>query len=104
MGWRCRACLGQRESSGPTQYLRLVGLERYADLYPKELSGGMKKRCQIATVLANNPDVLLMDEPFGALDYPTKCQLQEELLRILGREPKTTRIRHARYRRGVVPC
>ena len=73
-----------------TQYLRLVGLERYADLYPKELSGGMKKRCQIATVLANNPDVLLMDEPFGALDYPTKCQLQEELLRILGREPKTT--------------
>jgi NitT/TauT family transport system ATP-binding protein len=71
-------------------YLRLVGLERYADLYPKELSGGMKKRCQIATVLANNPDVLLMDEPFGALDYPTKCQLQEELLRILGREAKTT--------------
>jgi NitT/TauT family transport system ATP-binding protein len=72
------------------EYLRLVGLERYADLYPKELSGGMKKRCQIATVLANNPDVLLMDEPFGALDYPTKCQLQEELLRILSREPKTT--------------
>ena len=72
------------------EYLRLVGLEGYADLYPKELSGGMKKRCQIATVLANNPDVLLMDEPFGALDYPTKCQLQEELLRILDREPKTT--------------
>lgn len=72
------------------EYLRLVGLEQYADLYPKELSGGMKKRCQIATVLANDPDVLLMDEPFGALDYPTKCQLQEELLRILSREPKTT--------------
>lgn len=71
-------------------YLRLVGLEGFADLYPKELSGGMKKRCQIATVLANNPDVLLMDEPFGALDYPTKCQLQEELLRILARESKTT--------------
>jgi NitT/TauT family transport system ATP-binding protein len=72
------------------EYLRLVGLERFGDLYPKELSGGMKKRCQIATVLANSPDVLLMDEPFGALDYPTKCQLQEELLRILSREPKTT--------------
>lgn len=71
-------------------YLRLVGLERFADLYPKELSGGMKKRCQIATVLANTPAVLLMDEPFGALDYPTKCQLQEELLRILSREPKAT--------------
>jgi NitT/TauT family transport system ATP-binding protein len=72
------------------EYLRLVGLERFGDLYPKELSGGMKKRCQIATVLANSPDVLLMDEPFGALDYPTKCQLQEELLRILSRDPKTT--------------
>ncbi len=71
-------------------YLRLVGLEGFADLYPKELSGGMKKRCQIATVLANDPEVLLMDEPFGALDYPTKCQLQEELLRILSREQKTT--------------
>jgi NitT/TauT family transport system ATP-binding protein len=71
-------------------YLRLVGLSRFADLYPKELSGGMKKRCQIATVLANNPEVLLMDEPFGALDYPTKCQLQDELLNILGREPNAT--------------
>jgi NitT/TauT family transport system ATP-binding protein len=71
-------------------YLRLVGLSDFAHLYPKELSGGMKKRCQIATVLANNPEVLLMDEPFGALDYPTKCQLQVELLRILAREPKAT--------------
>jgi NitT/TauT family transport system ATP-binding protein len=71
-------------------YLKLVGLSDFADLYPKELSGGMKKRCQIATVLANNPDMLLMDEPFGSLDYPTKCQLQAELLRILAREPKAT--------------
>ena len=71
-------------------YLALVGLSAFADLFPKELSGGMKKRCQIAAVLANNPDVLLMDEPFGALDYPTKCQLQEELLLILEREAKTT--------------
>jgi NitT/TauT family transport system ATP-binding protein len=80
---------GEREARA-NEYLRLVGLDQYADLYPKELSGGMKKRCQIATVLANDPEVLLMDEPFGALDYPTKCQLQEELLRILGGEPKTT--------------
>jgi len=71
-------------------YLELVGLSRFADLYPKELSGGMKKRCQIAAVLANDPAVLLMDEPFGALDYPTKLRLQEELLAILGRTPKTT--------------
>lgn len=73
-----------------SHYLKLVDLERFSDLYPKELSGGMKKRCQIATVLANAPEVLLMDEPYGALDYPTKCQLQEELLHILKRESKTT--------------
>lgn len=72
------------------RYIRLVGLADFAELYPKELSGGMRKRCQIATVLANNPDVLLMDEPFGALDYPTKCQLQEEVLRIHTREPRAT--------------
>jgi NitT/TauT family transport system ATP-binding protein len=71
-------------------YLRMVGLEKFANFYPKELSGGMKKRVQIATVFANNPEVLLMDEPYGALDYPTKCALQEELLQILDQEPKTT--------------
>jgi NitT/TauT family transport system ATP-binding protein len=71
-------------------YLQMVGLEKFADFYPKELSGGMKKRVQIATVFANNPEVLLMDEPFGTLDYPTKCALQQELLRILDQEPKTT--------------
>ena len=71
-------------------YLRMVGLEKFASFFPKELSGGMKKRVQIATVFANNPEVLLMDEPFGALDYPTKCALQEELLQILDQEPKTT--------------
>jgi NitT/TauT family transport system ATP-binding protein len=83
--------MSREERSGrSSEYLRMVGLEGFADLFPKELSGGMKKRCQIATVLANNPEVLLMDEPYGALDYPTKCQLQEELLRILMDEPKTT--------------
>jgi len=71
-------------------YLRMVGLEKFANFFPKELSGGMKKRVQIATVFANNPEVLLMDEPYGALDYPTKCALQEELLQILDQEPKTT--------------
>lgn len=71
-------------------YLRMVGLEKFANFYPKELSGGMKKRVQIATVFANNPEVLLMDEPYGALDYPTKCALQVELLQVLHQEPKTT--------------
>lgn len=72
------------------EYINLVGLNGFEKFMPKELSGGMKKRVQIATVLANNSKVLLMDEPYGALDYPTKCGLQTELLEILKQEPKTT--------------
>ncbi len=72
------------------RFLRVVGLEKFADFYPKELSGGMKKRVALAAVFANNPEVLLMDEPFGSLDYPTKLALQRELLAIWEREKKTT--------------
>jgi NitT/TauT family transport system ATP-binding protein len=72
------------------RFLRLVGLERFEDLYPKELSGGMKKRVALAAVFANNPEVLLMDEPFGSLDYPSKLALQRELLRVWEAERKTT--------------
>jgi NitT/TauT family transport system ATP-binding protein len=71
-------------------YIRLVGLAGFEDYYPKELSGGMKKRVAIAAVLANEPDVLLMDEPFGSLDYPTKIALQDELTRIFEIERTTT--------------
>jgi NitT/TauT family transport system ATP-binding protein len=71
-------------------YIRLVGLKGFEDFYPKELSGGMKKRVAIAAVLANKPDVLLMDEPFGSLDYPTKIALQDELTRIFELEKTTT--------------
>ena len=72
------------------EYLKMVGLEDFSDRFPKELSGGMKKRVQIATVLANNPDVLLMDEPFAHLDYPTKIELQAQLLKIWEKFAKTT--------------
>ena len=64
------------------EFLKLVGLERFADRYPRQLSGGMKQRVAIARVLANNASTLLMDEPFGALDALTREQLQGELQQI----------------------
>lgn len=70
-------------------YLDLVGLSKFRDAYPKELSGGMKQRVAIARAYAVNPEVLLMDEPFGALDAQTRGQLQEELLKTWGKEKKT---------------
>jgi NitT/TauT family transport system ATP-binding protein/sulfonate transport system ATP-binding protein len=67
------------------EFVRLVGLESAANRYPSQLSGGMKQRVAIARVLANNANILLMDEPFGALDALTREQLQRELLQIWSR-------------------
>ena len=70
-------------------FLTKVGLAKFANMYPKELSGGMKQRVSIARAFANDPEILLMDEPFGALDEQNRYILQEELLSIWMETKKT---------------
>jgi NitT/TauT family transport system ATP-binding protein len=64
------------------QWLQLIGLDKFAESYPHQLSGGMKQRVAIVRALANQPRILLMDEPFGALDAQTRCRMQAHLLEI----------------------
>jgi NitT/TauT family transport system ATP-binding protein len=71
-----------KSESEAKQWIRMVGLERFEDAYPNQLSGGMKQRVAIARALANQPRIMLMDEPFGALDAQTRCSMQTYLKQI----------------------
>ena len=81
---------GRAEQAGiEAKWVELVGLKGFEDRWPRELSGGMRKRVDIGRVYANDPDVLLMDEPFGALDAQTKERMQSDLLKTWRQSRKT---------------
>jgi NitT/TauT family transport system ATP-binding protein len=81
-GLKMKGVQDVRAEAAAKRWLEMVGLSSFADSYPSELSGGMKQRVAIARALANQPRILLMDEPFGALDAQTRCSMQAHLLRI----------------------
>jgi NitT/TauT family transport system ATP-binding protein len=81
-GLRMRGLKGRARAERARSYLDLVGLTGQETKHPPELSGGMKQRIQIARVLANEPAILLMDEPFAALDAQTRAVMQQELVKI----------------------
>lgn len=88
-GLRLRGFSKKERYEVAAHYISMIGLTRFADCYPHQLSGGMKQRVSVARAFANDPEILLMDEPFGALDEQNRILLQQELLRIWEATRKT---------------
>ncbi|MEY2479100.1 MAG: NitT/TauT family transport system ATP-binding protein [Verrucomicrobiota bacterium] len=92
---RDNICFGLRQQGRAerdrilTHYIDMVGLNGFENAYPRELSGGMKQRVEIARALAASPDIIYMDEPFGALDFITRLKMRADLMRIWQSEKKT---------------
>ncbi|MCX7781829.1 MAG: ABC transporter ATP-binding protein [Negativicutes bacterium] len=89
-GLRVRSIPKKQRYEIADHYISMIGLTKFADAYPHQLSGGMKQRVSVARAFANDPEILLMDEPFGALDEQNRIILQQELLRIWELTKKTT--------------
>jgi NitT/TauT family transport system ATP-binding protein len=88
-GLRLRGVADAEVRATVDRYIREVGLNGFEDAYPKQLSGGMMQRVALARAMANDPEILLMDEPFGALDSQTRLVMQQLLLRVWEHEYKT---------------
>lgn len=89
-GLRVRGLRKKLREEIAERYIRMIGLTKFTNAYPCQLSGGMKQRVSVARAFANDPEILLMDEPFGALDEQNRIILQQELLRIWEVTRKTT--------------
>jgi NitT/TauT family transport system ATP-binding protein len=89
LGLRANKRLAGEREQITERYMALMGLTDFADHFPKHLSGGMRQRLAIARAYAVQPEFLLMDEPFGALDAQTRSAMQDLLLQVLGAEGKT---------------
>jgi len=88
-GMECQGRDGAQEKERALKFIKLVGLSGFEDHYPHELSGGMQQRCNLARALTVDPEILIMDEPFAALDAQTREIMQLELLRIWNEAKKT---------------